>query len=236
MRIANLVTLTGPWTISQEPYESLRQPKFNSQSREVCSVGVSPPLESVSTPSTPESSPPIDQTRWFSEEVHPHDSSLKAYLRRSFPAIRDVDDVVQESYLRIWKRQTAKPIESAKSFLFTVAKNLALGMIRRNARSPISVVLEVSASSVLDSRANVAEDACTREEVELLFAAIGSLSARTREVYLLRKFEGLSQKEIAALLGISPNTVEVHIGRANKQCEEFLRRHRVSNDSISSAK
>ena len=41
---------------------------------------------------------------------------------------------------------------------------------------------------------------------------------------MLRKFEGLSQKEIAAHLGLSENTVEVQIGRANRRCEQYLRR------------
>jgi RNA polymerase sigma factor (sigma-70 family) len=52
----------------------------------------------------------VKQESWFAEEVHTHDSQLKSYLRSSFPALRDVDDVVQESYLRIWRRQLVRPI------------------------------------------------------------------------------------------------------------------------------
>ena len=39
-----------------------------------------------------------DAARWFAEQVHPNDSSLRAYLRHSFPSVPDVDDLVQESY------------------------------------------------------------------------------------------------------------------------------------------
>lgn len=178
----------------------------------------------MSTPSSAESSTVADQARWFAQQVHPHDSSLKAYLRGSFPLVRDVDDVVQESYLRVWRRHAVKPIESAKSFLFTVARHLALGALRRSRRSPISAVTDLSAIGVLDDGPDVAEAACTGEEIEILFAALSALSARTREVFLLRKFEGLSQQAIAARLGIAENTVEVHIGRANRHCEEYLRK------------
>jgi RNA polymerase sigma-70 factor (ECF subfamily) len=171
--------------------------------------------------------PALGLSKWFSEEVHPHDSSLKAYLRGSFPAVRDVEDLVQESYLRVWKRQTAKPIASAKAFLFTVARHLALGILRREHRSPIFDVMDLDAAGIIDDRPGVAEMACTREVIDLLFAAISTLSNRTCEVYLLRKFERLSQKEIAVRLGISANTVEVHVARANKHCTEFLRRRGV---------
>jgi RNA polymerase sigma-70 factor (ECF subfamily) len=171
--------------------------------------------------------PTLSSSKWFSEVVHPHDSSLKAYIRGSFPTVRDVDDLVQESYLRVWKRQTAKPIESVKSFLFTVARHLALGTLRRERRSPIFDLVDLDTASVIDDRPGVAEMACTREEIDFLFAAISTLSNRTCEVYLLRKFERLSQKEIAVRLGISANTVEVHVARANKHCTEFLRRRGV---------
>src|SRR5438876_12279709 len=60
-------------------------------------------------------------SRWFAAEVHAHERSLRAYLRGAFPSVRDVDDVVQESYVRVWKARLAHPIQSARSFLFQVA-------------------------------------------------------------------------------------------------------------------
>jgi hypothetical protein len=77
---------------------------------------VSPP------PASSESTTGVDDTRWFSEEVHAHDSQLKAYLHGRFPSVRcEVDDVVQESYLRVWRIRASQPIHSAKAFLFSIA-------------------------------------------------------------------------------------------------------------------
>jgi DNA-directed RNA polymerase specialized sigma24 family protein len=67
------------------------------------------------------SPPDSDNARWFAEEVLPHDRALRGYLRGSFPAVRDVEDVVQESYLRIWRTRAAQPIRSARGFLFRIA-------------------------------------------------------------------------------------------------------------------
>src|SRR3954471_24912441 len=80
--------------------------------------------------------PNTDQARWFANEVHAHDGQLRAYLRGTYPAVRDVDDVVQESYLRTWKARLAHPIASTKSFLFQVARNLAVDVVRRKQSAP----------------------------------------------------------------------------------------------------
>lgn len=79
---------------------------------------------------------PKGPEKWFAEEVQPHGPSLRAFLRGRFPAVRDVDDVVQESYLRIWKARARHPIDSAKAFLFRIARNLALDTLRHEKNSP----------------------------------------------------------------------------------------------------
>ena len=85
-----------------------------------------------------ESTPAPEQARWFLEQVHPHDQALKGYLRGSFPKMRDVDDVVQESYLKIWQARRRQPIDSARAFLFRIARNLALNLTGREQRSPVA--------------------------------------------------------------------------------------------------
>ena len=182
-----------------------------------------PPHPSVSASRVTDSPQPDSLDRWFTEEVHPHDSQLRAFVRGSFPDVRDVDDVVQESYLRIWKRHGQHPIASVKAFLFKIARHLALNRLRHQRSSPFVVVTDFTVSRVIDSRPDTAERVCSHEEIQILFAAIDALPGRCREVYILRKLKGLSQKEIARAMGISEQTVEVQIVRANRRCEAFLR-------------
>jgi RNA polymerase sigma factor (sigma-70 family) len=175
-------------------------------------------------PASPESVCPKAQARWFTEEVHPHDSALKAYLRGAFPSVRDVEDVVQESYLRMWTAQAAQPIRSAKAFLFSVARRLAVDLIRRERRSPIVAVKEIEGLFVLADAPDASAAATKAEEVRLFVAAIGSLPARCREIFILCQIEGLSQREVAERLGLSENTVAVQSARGLQRCEEFVRR------------
>lgn len=181
----------------------------------------------MNNPSTSESSPVAEQTRWFAEEVHPYDAQLKSYLRNSFPSIHDVNDIAQETYLRIWKARLAQPVHFTKSFLFTIARHLAFDVIRRNRVSPISAVTEIPSSPVMDSGPGVVDIVCSREEIALLIEAIDTLPSRCREIIILRKLKGLPQAAIAEQLGISEHTVEVQVMRGMKRCDEYLHRRGV---------
>jgi len=176
-----------------------------------------------------------EQARWFSDEVHPHESALRSYLHGSFPSLHDVDDVVQETYIRVWRSRSTQPIRSVKAFLFKVARHLALDWVRRDKSSLIDAVGDLSALEVMeDSRGNVVEIVNINEKVELLGKAISSLPARCREIIVLRKLKGLSQRTVAARLGISERTVEAQVARGVKRCEDYLSKRGVKQSDISS--
>ena len=156
--------------------------------------------------------------------MHAHEGQLKAYLRGSFPSVHDVDDVVQESYLRVWKSRAAQPIHSARSFLFQVARRLAIDVLRRRKTSRIDAVCDLTVLSVLEDGPTAADAICQSEELRLLTAAIHALPARCREVMIMRKIQGLSQKDIAVRLGITEGTVQIHVGRGLRHLEEYFLR------------
>lgn len=189
------------------------------------------PLSAVYPPHA-ESEPPAaaGQTaaNWFSDEVHAHDSQLKAYLRGSFPAVRDVDDVVQESYLRMWKARASTPIQSAKAFLFRIARNVAVDLLRRDRASPIEPVVHLDGLNVLEDRPDAAESAGRQERVQLITEAIASLPPRCREIFVLHQIKGLSRKETAERMGLSDRTVAVQTTRGIKRLAEFMRKRGVN--------
>lgn len=186
-------------------------------------IAVSPP------PVAPETTPSAGPTpeRWFAEQVHAHDRSLKVWLRSSYPAIRDVDDIAQESYLRIWKANFSQPIASAKSFLFQIARRLAIDALRRKRTADVESVGDWDGVPALEESMNSAEQLCFDEKIELLAAAFVSLPRRCREIMTLRKLEGLPNREIAARLKISEGTVENQIARGTKLCRRYLLERRV---------
>jgi RNA polymerase sigma-70 factor (ECF subfamily) len=172
-----------------------------------------------------------ERARWFAEEVQPHEPSLRAVLRRSLHSFSDVDDLVQEAFVRVFKAREKKPIRSGKSFLFAVARNAMHDLHRRRAVANAIPITETVSLNVLDDRPGVVDLVIRRQELDLLAEAVRSLPERCRQVFLLRKIQGLSQQEIALRLGISENTVETLVAKGAHRCADYLRTHGVGPDS-----
>ena len=83
--------------------------------------------------------------------------------------------------------------------------------------------LVLSQLFVLDSRPDAAEAATTGQEIEFLVEAVDALPARCREIFILRRLHGVSQKEIAARLGLSEQTVQVQASRGLRRVSEHMR-------------
>jgi RNA polymerase sigma factor (sigma-70 family) len=148
-----------------------------------------------------------DQTLWFDQEVQPHESMLRAWLRARFPALTDVDDLVQESYARILRAREQGAAFEAKSYLFATARNAALDLVRRNKVVTIERVENMEHLSVLEESPGVGDTLSRNEELALLGEAIQSLPDACRHILVLQKIHGLSYQGIAARLGISERTV-----------------------------
>lgn len=157
--------------------------------------------------------PPQDahQARWFADEVQPHESALRGYLRGKFPGYPDIDDLVQETYARLLQAHAQVPVRLVRPFLFTTARNAAYDFFRRRQIVAIDGIAEIDLLPVLEDRPGVAETICHDQELQLLAEAIQALPDRCRQVLTLRKIYGLSHREIARQLGISENTVNAQV-------------------------
>ena len=190
-------------------------------------------------PSIPVSQPApnAEQTRWFVAEVHPHASSLKAWLRARFPRLPDVEDIAQVAFLRLWRRQSQPDSErpkSPKAVLFAIARNAAIDEVRHQTVARTDSVAEAGELHVLDGGPGVLETVNARQELEFLAEALRDLPARCRQVITLAKIYGLTEKQVADQLGISENTVRTHVVRGMERCTEYLRRHGVNRSQHAS--
>jgi len=163
-----------------------------------------------------------EHARWFTEEVQPHEPELRAFLSRRFPTVRDIDDLVQESYARLMRAKHAGSIMDPRAYLFTTARNAALDLFRRRPIVSIDDLEESGRLSVVDDSPNAAESASSAQEIELLIEAIQSLPKRCREVLTLRKLHGLSYRDVATRLGITENTVNAQLAIGVVRCRQYL--------------
>lgn len=170
----------------------------------------------------PLSMPPTDQARWFSEQVLPCEPDLRAYLQTRFPSLRDHDDLVQKVHLKALRVRETGRLPCPRAFLFTAARNAAIDLFRRQRRLPHEEISEDMEMSRLDDSPSPGEALERQERLELLLEAILALPERCRQVMILRHLDGLAYKEIAGHLGISRETVKVHMIKGVKDCTQFF--------------
>jgi RNA polymerase sigma factor (sigma-70 family) len=156
-----------------------------------------------------------------------NEKALKRFLRRFIKSWEGADDLAQEAFLRAFAAETGRPIQAPKAFLFKVARNLALNELAKQSSAATEPLGDFDGQEVLEDSSQAAVDDAVdgRERIRMLARAIAALPPQCAKVFILRKMQGLSQKEIAARLNISVRTVENHVALGLVRCKAYMRAH-----------
>lgn len=149
---------------------------------------------------------------------------LRACLRRYVRNAADVEELLQETYAQLLEAgaPNGPEVRSVRAFALGVARNLAFNWLRRRRIVPMESMADIEDLNLLDEGEQVERIVSAEQELTLLMQAVAELPERCRQVFTLRKVYGFSQKEIAARLKISENTVEQHLSKAGRRCAQFL--------------
>jgi RNA polymerase sigma-70 factor (ECF subfamily) len=154
-----------------------------------------------------------ERSRWLAREILPHEPALRGWLHRRPVLGLEVDDVIQETYAILATLSAVDHILSPRAYLFRTAMSLVRRHLQRARIVRIDAVDDIDLVGAPSNTASPEEDVAAREELRFVQHALAGLPPRCREVFLLRKLEGLSQREIARRVGISESTVEKHVAR-----------------------
>ncbi len=166
--------------------------------------------------------PSNSDSHWYLTEVQPHRPALRAWLLARFPSLNDVDDIVQESCVRILQARDSTAIRSTRALLFTTARNFALDAVRRQRIVRFESISDELDSSVIEENTGVVAIVSKQQELELLALAIQSLPPRARQIMTLRTAYGFTPPHIAENLGLSLSTVEKEMAKSIRACATFF--------------
>lgn len=161
--------------------------------------------------------------------------ALRSTLARAVSHLvppKEIEDIVQETYVRICQVENQDDIHHPRSFMLKTARNLALDHIKR-AETRLVVSIDDDLESELAVLRTSEDDTCDRAAASQEFGhfceAVRHLPLQCRKAFVLRKVYGYSQSEIARNLNISESTVEKHIATGIKRCAHFMGTMRNNN-------
>ncbi len=154
---------------------------------------------------------PLCEEEQFDSFYTSNVKALRNYIFYKFGDAEQADDVVQESFIRLWNNCAKVTLDTAKGFLFKIATNLSTSLKRsekvhlkyteravktdKNEESPEYIILE-------------------KEFMDKLTNAISSLPDKQREVFLMNRIEKKTYKEIAEISGVSVKAIEKSMHKA----------------------
>lgn len=173
----------------------------------------------------PSNGPPPDPAPAFSlEELFAeHHATVYHAAYRITGHSSDAEDVLQTVFLRLARRD--EPVElgaGAASYLARAAVNAGLDIVRARKRSAVLTLDEPTSPVPRDTAAGPERRHWSRQLQGRLRQALGTVSPRAAEIFALRYFEGLGNKEIAQLLDTSQTAIAVTLHRTRARLREEL--------------
>jgi len=153
----------------------------------------------------------VDQ--WFLAHILPHEPAYLALAQRLVGDADAAHDLVQESYAKMLAADNWRSIANPRAYVRRIVRNLGIEQIRRARIVTIQQIANINALDHPDQAPDSFSVVAGRDELKQVTAALDRLPPLCRQALVMRKFEDLSPREIAARLGLSLSTVEKRIAR-----------------------
>ena len=150
---------------------------------------------------------------WFFREVLPLEPMIIEYLSRNWGSETELEDLRQEVFVKVYESARNEIPVAPRQFVLQTAQNILFVRQRREKVIPIGSLSDLDALNPESDEPSPERRTAALQEVERLQTALDNLPDRCREVVVLRKVRGLSQREVARQLGIEENTVEQHLSK-----------------------
>jgi RNA polymerase sigma-70 factor (ECF subfamily) len=174
-----------------------------------------------------------DDSTAFADLVELYNHRLVTVLRNLVGSAEEAEDLAQEAFLRVFRgRKRYHPRAKFSTWLFTIANNLALNVLRSRQRKPV-VPLNLRDSGPLGPRPQeqLVHDRGPQpqhhiqhqELAAVIRQALDTLNERQRVAVVLNKFEDMNYADIAAVMGLSTKAVKSLLSRARDNLRTALK-------------
>jgi len=155
--------------------------------------------------------------RVFEETVLPHLDAAFNYARWLTKNEAEAEDVVQDACVRAMRFFSSLRDDNARAWLFTIVRNTWYSRVSRRATAAEATLEDTARDERPDDAPDPEARLLQQHDVARVRAALEELPVDFREVLVLREIEGLSYKEIAAVVRVPIGTVMSRIARARER-------------------
>ncbi len=147
---------------------------------------------------------------------------------------QEADDIVQEVFIKLWENAPKLELRDTKlsTWLYRVTLNYAINLTRRNKfKSLFEDLSQFTRKSddgtiefqIEDKQNKNPEELTENKELgEIIKIAVNRLPKKQRIAFVLTKYRGLSSKEVAEIMEISPGNVDILVHRAKKALQKKI--------------
>lgn len=143
---------------------------------------------------------------------------LYAFFLKNCKSEELANDLVQDSFEKLWINRKSVELEKAKQWLFTTGYRIMLNTLKREKK--------VENREEFSENTLRTEKSTEFENKDLIEKVLVCLNERQRSIIMLRDFEGYDYKEIGKILRLNESQVKVYLFRARKKIKEHLKKHK----------
>ena len=137
-----------------------------------------------------------------------HKRPLSLFLKRTLVATEEVNDAMQEIYLRLLRLENIEVVQlNPKAYLFRIAANLVNDGIRKKYTRHMKQHFAIDEQELKCSAPTPEDNVDRIQQMTLLKKACDSLSAEERRIFFLHRVSKMTYQEISAEMGVSARTV-----------------------------
>ena len=164
----------------------------------------------------------------YDQIVHRYKDQLLNFAYRFLGNTEEAEDVVQETFLRLYRNRHAyRQIAKFSTWIYTIASNLAKTELRKRKRRKIVSISEIGYDEkeyeIEDATANTERGAEGSLKEEIIQKAIDELPPRFKQVIILRDIQELSYEEVGKIMRVPLGTVKSRLNRARLKLQSKLK-------------
>jgi RNA polymerase sigma-70 factor (ECF subfamily) len=152
-------------------------------------------------------------TKEYNKAVDLHSDAVYHFILKNIKNVEIAEDVVQDTFVKLWMKVDTVSFEKSKSYIFTAAYHTMIDHIRKNKR-----IVEFNEITEL----NHSHEKNYTDINEILNEAVNKLPTNQRTVLMLRDYEGYSYNEISDITGLNESQVKVYIYRARVYLKSYI--------------